>query len=131
LALEFFENMNEPNACGCSDDLCMCLCCARAFLDAFKARRLSSAHFLKLVDDEMKVLTELPKLHEAAGVIQVFRKDSLFNPGLARELALALDVLVAPATSRWRRPSTCSTVAPQHGAKTPREKSSPNETQKH
>jgi hypothetical protein len=82
-----------------------------------------------LVDDEMKVLAELPKLHEAADMMQVFRKDSPFNLILARELAL--NVRVAPATSRWRRTSTCSAVAPQHGAKTPREKSSPNETPKH
>jgi hypothetical protein len=84
-----------------------------------------------LVDDEMKVLPEL-KLHEAADMMQVFRKDSPFNLILARELAL--NVLVAGQwsdTSRWRRTSTCSAVAPQQGAKTPREKSSPNETPKH
>jgi hypothetical protein len=48
LALEFFENMNEPNASGCSVDLCMRLYCGHAFLDAFKARRLSNAHFLDI-----------------------------------------------------------------------------------
>jgi hypothetical protein len=93
-----------------SYDLRMCLYCAHAFLDAFKARRLSNAHFFILVEHEMKVLPELSKLHEAAHMMQVFRKDSLFNLILARELAL--NVLVAPATSRWRRTSMCSAVAP-------------------
>jgi hypothetical protein len=47
------------------------------------------------VDDEMKVLAKLPKLHGTADAMQVFRKDSPFNLVLAREVAL--DVLAAPA----------------------------------
>jgi hypothetical protein len=99
LALEFFENMNEPNACGCLT-ICACVCTAPThFLTPSKLVGFQQTPIFLLRDDEMKVLPELPKLHEAADMMQVFRKDSPFNLILARELALALNVLVAPAFS--------------------------------
>jgi hypothetical protein len=69
LALEFFENMNEPNACGCLT-ICACVCTAPThFLTPSKLVGFPTPIFSIFVDDEMKVLAELPKLNEAADMM--------------------------------------------------------------